>query len=547
MKNSTISASKRHIKTQKKQLQSPRSPLMVKDLNILSSCSSSFSSSTSTSTSATTVNSISSEAPMGCLRFLLSHDSSDVSKNVCNRKPRSCISGKNPKSTSNVKHLKENLSNYGRNVVKNRNNLNNLEKPTSRNVHRLKKNPPPPPCVYPKSGKKPSSRSNLSDGLSKLSVENTPNSTPVIKLGNGFHLGSHGSCKKICKMVENDPKSADTSSSIPPIQASVSPEIQGGSTSVVKATPTTCYAAGHVLSGVSDKRKCRPRGLLTIGDNDLFGSCKTRVFSTCKDENFIGILNKSRVSLVPSLEEASMHWILSPCDEKSIDLDDNKEDTNGVKLNSHDFVMPCKKSFNSPSSSFGFSSDNDATSVSHGSESMSSEFRAHLWPSFEHFVRSPSPASLVYVHDHESETTLGLEDSVGSGNVIQTPQSNSSSEDIGFSHLSIDELSRPWFECELNSVAEALRRVSLSPECELPMLDSSKTSFEFKPLIKPDNSIDFASFRKAIDDQISYGVPEPLFHNSTESEVQISWRDMDDLDCCRCFSDEEDNANDSNE
>ncbi|XP_057521592.1 uncharacterized protein LOC130801693 [Amaranthus tricolor] len=537
MKNSTISASKRYIKTQKKQKQSPKSPLMVKDLNILSSCSSSFSSSTSTSTSGTTVNSVSSEAPMGCLRFFLSHDSSDVSKSGCNRKPRSCISGKNPKSTSNVKHLKENLSNNGRNVVKNRNNLHNLEKPT-------KKNPPPPPCVYPKSSKKPRSRSNLSDGLSKLSVENTPNSTPVIKLGNGFHLGSHGSCKKTCKMVENNPKSADTSSPIPPIQASVSPDIQGGSTSVVKATPTTCYAAGHVLSGVSDKRKCRPRGLLTIGDNDLFGSCKTRVFSS-KDENFIGILKRSRVSLVPSLEEASMHWILYPCDEKSTDIDDNKEDTNGVKLNSHDIVMP-SKSFNSPSSSLGFSSDCDATSVSHGSESMSSEFRAHLWPSFEHFVRCPSPA-LVYVHDYESETTLGLEDSVGSGNVIQTPQSNSSSEDIGLSRLSIDELSRPWFECELNSVAEALTRVSLSPECELPMLDSPKTSFEFKPLIKPDNSIDFASFRKAIDDQISYGVPEPLFHNSPESEVQISWRDMDDLDCCRCFSDEEDNANDSNE
>ena len=106
--------------------------------------------------------------------------------------------------------------------------------------------------------------------------------------------------------------------------------------------------------------------------------------------------------------------------------------------------------------------------------------------------------------------------------------------------MSRDELSRLWFECELNSVIEVLRRVSLSPECDLP-----KTSFEFNPLIKLNSSIDFAAFRKAFDN--------PIFPDV--SEDRISWREglesrifeMDELDCCRCFSNEEDDANDRND
>ncbi|TXG46771.1 hypothetical protein EZV62_026065 [Acer yangbiense] len=51
-----------------------------------------------------------------------------------------------------------------------------------------------------------------------------------------------------------------------------SPEIQtqcGDSTLAFKTTTPACYAAGYIVSGVTDKRKCRSRGILTVGDNNL--------------------------------------------------------------------------------------------------------------------------------------------------------------------------------------------------------------------------------------------------------------------------------------
>ncbi|XP_021774739.1 uncharacterized protein LOC110738655 [Chenopodium quinoa] len=563
MMNNKFSASKTQSKTEKKvKNPSPRNPLMVKNLNISSSCSSSFSSATSISSEAAA------EASKGCLRFFLSNYSSTATKNASNRKPKSLIAHKTPKTAPNAKRLKVKLSENGGNLVKNCNNLRNPEKPISGNVKRLKKNPPTP-CLYSwKSGKKPSSRSDFSVGSDARLCEKGVSFTPVGKNGCVSDLG------------EKESNGCDSISPIPPIQASVSPEIQGGSTSVVKATPTTCYAAGHVLSGVSDKRKCRPRGLLTIGNNDLFGSSKTKVFRS-DDEGVLESFSKPRVSLVPFPSEASMQWILSPCDENSEDKDDDHGKSD-VKLNECEVVLSPNSigCSSSPMSSLGFSSElcnrssctatsSAATTISHSSRSRSPDFRGVLGPSFDHLVRSPSPTYPLYVpsskvevspkldkyrHDHEKEATPHSEDSIGSGNVIQTPQSDSSTESFGLSQLSRDEISRLWFESELDSVAEVLRRTSLSPGCDKPAVDSPKMSFEFNPLIRPDNSIDLANFRKAMDSQASPGIPESLLRSFHESEVRISWReglssrifDMDELDCCRCFSDEENDADECN-
>lgn len=198
------------------------------------------------------------------------------------------------------------------------------------------------------------------------------------------------------------------------------------------------------------KRKCRPRGLLTIGDNDLFGSSKTKV-SRSKDEDVLGSFYKPRLSLVPSPAEASMHWILSPCDEKSEDKDDGHGSI-GVRLKESEMLMSPNSigCSSSPSSSLGFSSElcnkssctittSEATTMSHSSRSRSSEFRGVLGPSFDHLVCSPSPSSYElsskvevspkqgkYRHDHGNVMTPYSEDSIGSGNVIQTPQFDSS-------------------------------------------------------------------------------------------------------------------------
>ncbi|GAB4825684.1 hypothetical protein Ancab_008579 [Ancistrocladus abbreviatus] len=57
--------------------------------------------------------------------------------------------------------------------------------------------------------------------------------------------------------------------------ASASPKIQCGSSSLVSKTPA-CYGAGYVVFGVTDKTKCRPRGVLTVEDNYFLGFGKLK-------------------------------------------------------------------------------------------------------------------------------------------------------------------------------------------------------------------------------------------------------------------------------
>ncbi|KAK9159380.1 hypothetical protein Syun_005721 [Stephania yunnanensis] len=103
----------------------------------------------------------------------------------------------------------------------------------------------------------------------------------------------------------------------PPIQASISPEIQiGGCSStatatatatyscMISTTPAACFGAGHLLSGVTDKRKCRPRGILAVPhhqDHNNLGLFSTPPSATADNS-----------SSVPSPAQASMHWLLSP-------------------------------------------------------------------------------------------------------------------------------------------------------------------------------------------------------------------------------------------
>ncbi|KAG9446871.1 hypothetical protein H6P81_012999 [Aristolochia fimbriata] len=96
----------------------------------------------------------------------------------------------------------------------------------------------------------------------------------------------------------------------PPLQASVSPEIPDGIVGALPSTPA-CFAAGHVLVGVSDKRKCRPRGILTV-QNEVHnsGSCADRIIQNVL--GFSKVANLDRASLSPSPAQASINWISSP-------------------------------------------------------------------------------------------------------------------------------------------------------------------------------------------------------------------------------------------
>lgn len=554
------------IERQQQQKSSPRSPLKVKNLNI----------STSYSSSSTTT-SVSSEAPRGCSGFFLSnnHSSSTNSKN----RQKSLVA-KTPKSAPTVKNLRGELGN--RNLVnKKGNTLQNPEKPTLRAVHRLRRKPPP------------SSRSGISDvlssGLSSKSgisndlssgfglelCHNAANRTSVTKLGSGSDLNGFVRQDKVMKLEERDTNCSDSNSHTPPVQVSESPEIQGGSTSMVVATPTTCYGAGHVLSGVSDRRKCRAKGLLAVGNKVLFGSSKAEVCDN-GDENVTSDVNSRGDSLVASPIKASMHWISSPVHERSGE-GHKDQDGSGFRLNSGEMFMPLNSigCSSSPSSSLGFSSEvfnksnstittSDATTASYSGRKggsfmdfdSNSEFRSLFGPSFEYLVCSPSPTSPTLMpscenelrYDLAGETTPCLEDSVGSENVIRTPQSNSRSpHDFDIPHLSREEISRLWFEYEPDSEAEVLQRVSLSPERQEPIAGSPKTSFEFSPLIKPASSADFTLYQKAMGNQSPPENPESMLHSFLESEISLSWREglsshifeMDELASCRCLSDDD--------
>ncbi|KAG1331256.1 hypothetical protein COCNU_02G012240 [Cocos nucifera] len=67
----------------------------------------------------------------------------------------------------------------------------------------------------------------------------------------------------VVKEGEQKPLNKGTSTTTPPIQASILfPDVSAGSS----VTPTpACSAFGHVIAGVHDRWKCRPRGLLTVG------------------------------------------------------------------------------------------------------------------------------------------------------------------------------------------------------------------------------------------------------------------------------------------
>uniref|UniRef100_A0A7N0TFX0 Uncharacterized protein n=1 Tax=Kalanchoe fedtschenkoi TaxID=63787 RepID=A0A7N0TFX0_KALFE len=86
------------------------------------------------------------------------------------------------------------------------------------------------------------------------------------------------------------------------------------SVDLLSCLPTpVCFGAGHVISGVSDKRKCRPRGVLVVGEN-----C-SGIDGLPNYDNLHGNWDADSGHMVvpPLPAEASMHWLLSPYDEEN--------------------------------------------------------------------------------------------------------------------------------------------------------------------------------------------------------------------------------------
>ncbi|KAG6579723.1 hypothetical protein SDJN03_24171, partial [Cucurbita argyrosperma subsp. sororia] len=383
-------------------------------------------------------------------------------------------------------------------------------KPSSTKLEPLKKNSP---SLYRwPSGKKPCSLGThkpkilASDGEelerhgahSVVRMVDDPNKcepsdfsfTPLREIQNGSGLDPTAD-----KVVALEASNKDHTKT-PPVQASVSPELQCGSALMPTLTPV-CYGAGYVVSGISDKRKCRPRGVLIVGDNTpSISNVKPIQNFEEEDGSNERETSNSVVLKVPSPIEASMNWLLSPCNEEDEDHQDK-------------------------------------------SENASSHFEGFLEPlSFEDISPSCAPNCLDVIltegrgqprYEVNGENSPFSIDSLSSDNVIRTPQSDSNSAPKHFP---------PWLtadSCDKHDQNSA-------SDSHKAMTSITDLSFQFDCLATISNSMDLNQFQKLLENQ-AFRNSNSSCENLSKSQMRVSWREglmsriyeMDEFDSCRAY------------
>ncbi|KAL0381996.1 UNVERIFIED_CONTAM: hypothetical protein Scaly_0486900 [Sesamum calycinum] len=351
---------------------------------------------------------------------------------------------------------------------------------------------------------------------------------PGRKIGGGRGLDSVNSDghENVGKESISETATGDSATSLktPPVEASVSPEIPCGFQSKMSfpessATPV-CYGAGHLLSGVTDKRKCRRRGSFKGGSE------KTNLFYDGKNDR--NVVCDSQDSSIPLLAEASVRWLLSPCDEGCEDLRSDSE--------------------NSGSGSVGGAASKREDEILVLSPGKNPELGCSEEKMHEHLLittpNSTSNCNAISAGEEknfrhnviENDCALSL-GSLSGGNIIQTPNSDSS----------IDGCSgRTKDRCELFLITETLNKVGLSPRSEMSISDAPGFSFQYADMDSSSSSINLNHIQENIDTVCSW-VSDSTLENLALSHVRISWRDglvnrideNDEFDSCRCLSDEE--------
>ncbi|XP_057736154.1 uncharacterized protein LOC130951505 [Arachis stenosperma] len=550
---------------------SPRSPLQ--DLNRISNSSNSSNSSYASSN-------LSTEPPSGCLRFL----SSSSFKTPASHKPKSLsktpnsvpdgIGSKQPKPKSS----KENLS-RGSNAEP------QAKRISSNKARPCRKNPPcrtgqkSKPCsvlsehgkllpgLAPGSeelkGKKDSLRGIIDNGNedSRLKTSHgTPSLTPLSRKVAELDLD----CMIHEDVNENSNRSA---SRTPPINNSVSPEIQCGS-SLVSTTTPACYGAGYLVSGVTDKRKCRPRGILTVEENySGFDKTAADSFDDGGEKKVTDVSDDVSPSLLPLPVEALVHWLSSPRNKGKKVLSPNAHSK--AKQSERLAESTTFDSSTSPScSSKSFWNITDGSDLSGTSYHIRRKMSSSISPSgisefqvcFDSML-SPSYPSILFSTNSMlscSSSGKGKKDqynpidensplslnSIGSGNVMQTPESDYGSDlHIALSFVHTDNRKQGSPNPVLNSINDVFTSESLHLNSSVPPEDSVNSSFQFDCLAVPCESIDFSKLPRFSDDQDPW-LSSCTLGNASESQSQMSQPyDPDEFDCCRCLSDEEDLAN----
>ncbi|WJX18770.1 hypothetical protein P8452_08538 [Trifolium repens] len=550
----------------------PRSPLQ--DLNRISSSSNGSDASSS---------SVSTEVPKGCLRFLASSSFKtpvNRPKNI-SKTPNSAPHGLTLKqSESNSNSSKENLPNG-----------NNVRLQTKALVpNKAKKNPP---CLYQwQSGKKFGSRtvqkSKLSSALSERGKISPAFPSSLKELKQKDNAVESGHLKTSNRDANSTPSSKNvagadldvtvyreaednfnrSNSKTPPIHNSLSPEIQSGS-SLITTTPPACYGAGYIVSGVTDKRKCRPRGILTVEEN-YSGSAKM-------DADFIDdddddekktkdvVVKEDSPSLLPLPTEALVHWISSPRSKREKLLNCKSEIglVESITLGSSTSPSSSSKAFwNLCDSSKTFWNVSDSSDLSGTANGMRRKMSSSIFPGSLSEFQVPfdsilfSPKSSPRLREDSSENVIDENspfslNSIGSGNVIQTPQSDSSSDlHVGLSLAHEDNQKEDDFNPNFNSFSDVLLSENFLLDSSMPLEDSVNSSFQFDCL--PYESIDLSKLPKNLDDQEPW-LSSSTVENGSQSQMSTSWREglmsqvneVDEFDSCRCLSDEEDLADNS--
>jgi hypothetical protein len=354
-----------------------------------------------------------------------------------------------------------------------------------------------------------------------------------------------------------------SNSKTPPIHNSLSPEIQSGS-SLITATPPACYGAGYIISGVTDKRKCRPRGILTVEEN-YSGSAKTVADIIIDDDDDDEktqdvVVKEDSPSLLPLPTEALVHWISSPRSKREKLLNCKSEIglVESITLGSSTSPSSSSKAFwNLCDSSKTFWNVSDSSDLSGTANVMRRKMSSSICPGslsefqvpFDSILFSPKSSprfredGLENVIDENSPFSLN---SIGSGNVIRTPQSDSSSDlHVGLSLAHEDNQKEDDFNPNFNSFSDVLLSENFLLDSSMPLEDSVNSSFQFDCL--PYESIDLSKLPKNLDDQEPW-LSSSTVENGSQSQMSISWREglmsqvneVDEFDSCRCLSDEED-------
>ncbi|KAK8958791.1 hypothetical protein KSP40_PGU001512 [Platanthera guangdongensis] len=271
------------------------------------------------------------------------------------------------------------------------------------------------------------------------------------------------------------------SNSTPPIQASISPEIPCS----LSAAPTpVCFAAGHVMAGVQDRRKCRPRGILTTGQKQS---------------------NVSRISSAsPPCNEASVCWFSSPL----------KIGNGNGSAKSNSSILEAKfEGQTTPSSCTGIlKTPTSGSSISPFSAIVQ---RAEASSGLQVL---PSPnENQGYPYGDGSEISPCSVKSWSNNDVVSTSSSYTKSRSNGV----ISPLGVSSSTLDLEARRLPTRTVLEKHQTDVSPLNSSSFRFGCKPTFL--NSIDLNCFKNSRFNELLKA--EKKKDNSSASDVGISWRE----------------------